>query len=345
MRTAGRTSHRGLSLLEVVLAMGLLVALSGLTYWFYSSSLASRDGGLRAVGQIHLARTIVDRMATEIRQIAAESQFRDVSVRGEPDRIWITSYRTPGLEMGRWRAGATAVQEPLGEFDIHKVEYKIARHPGVIHQDGFEMPLGLARVELRVPRKDSAETGAAFEDDQSQRGETIEVTTGGRSDGLGGFGDLTGGGEGEAEGAEEGEAGDAVDGELNDPEMDTADEDGIQWEELYAPEIRYLRFCYYDGKKWWDDWDIGGEAALPQLIQITVGFEPWAPFGEDSGVDELKKQVVDRACECMNEDPSDCERQPADHYTVVVRIHQADMFFRSRITKESQAVVKELTGE
>ncbi len=335
-------ARRGLSLIEVVLAMGLLVVLSGLTYWFYSASLASRDAGLRSVGRLQLARTIVDRMATEIRQIASESRFRDVSVRGEPDRLWLVSYRTPGVEMGRWRAAASAAQEPLGEFDLHKVEYKLARHPGVIHEEGFEMPLGLARVELRVPRQDSAETGAAFAEDASQRGETIEITTGGSS----GFGiprEVAGEGAGGEEGTDGEEAG--AEDELADPEMEEADGSEIQWEELYAPEIRYLRFCYYDGKKWWDDWDITGEAALPQLIQITVGFEPWAPYGEEFGVDEVKKEIVDRACECMNEDPSDCERQPADQYTVVVRIHQADMFFRSRITKESQALVKELTGE
>ena len=37
--------HRGITLLEVVLSMGLLTVLPSMTYWFYSSVLDTRRGG------------------------------------------------------------------------------------------------------------------------------------------------------------------------------------------------------------------------------------------------------------------------------------------------------------
>lgn len=344
--------RRGVTLLEIVLAMGLLVTLSSLTYWFYSAALASRESGIKAVQRLQLARSVLERMGTEIRQVAAESHLRDVAIRGEPERIWIISQRLPAVEMGRWRAIGSESAGLIGEFDLHKLEYKIARHPQVIHEDGFELPLGLGRVELRVPRKDSAETGAAFEEDGRDPAEAAAAAFGGgdeESDGFGALGELGGlGGEQDGEGGE-GEDLDAPTEEDLDPEMETADPadplSQIHWEELYAPEIRYMRLCYYDGNKWWNDWDIQGERPLPQLIQVTVGFEPHAPYGQKLGLDEAEEEIVDRICDCMNEDPTDCEPLPEDQYTMTIRLEQADMFFRSRITRESQALMKELSGE
>lgn len=332
MTRHGTTRRRAVTLLEIVLALGLLVMLSGLTYWFYSAALASREAGITEVQRLQLARSVLERMATEIRQVVGETSTRDVSIHGAPESISILAVRQPATEMGRWRAVASDAAEALGEYDLHKVEYKIARHPEVIHTDGYEMPLGISLKDTLVPRKDSAEAGAALEGGPG----------GGGLSGFGNPGDAAGG----AGAEEDGEAALAADEE--DPRPQAADDadplSKIHWEELYAPEIRYMRLCYFDGKKWWNDWDIAGDRPLPQLVQITIGFEPHAPYGMKLGLDEAEEAIVDRVCDCMNEDPSDCEPQPADQFTMTVRLEQADMFFRSRITRESQELVKELTG-
>lgn len=353
MRRARTSRRSAVTLLEIVLAMGLLVTLSSLTYWFYSAALASREAGIKAVQRLQLARSVFERMGTELRQVASDSHMRNVAIRGEPERFWIITQRQPGTEIGRWRVKASQMSEPIGEFDLHKIEYKIARHPQVIHEDGFELPLGLGRVELRVPRKDSAETGAAFAEDGADPAAAVEDAFGGGSLDAGGFGalgelgnlgGLGEGGEGEGDGGAEAPAEEEL-----DPDMDTADPadplSQIHWEELYAPEIRYMRLCYYDGNKWWNDWDVQGERPLPQLIQVTIGFEPHAPYGQKLGLDDAEEEIVDRICDCMNEDPSDCEPLPEDQYTMTVRLEQADMFFRSRITRESQSMLQELTGQ
>lgn len=311
-------ARRAVTLLEVMLSMGILTFVTGMTFWFYSSSLATSRDGTATAYRLRLARVLLDRIATEIRQASVITADNRVGVRGDAERIWLSSYRVPSRGLVKKR-GLNAPPLP-GEYDLTKVEYKIARHPEILHDDGYEMPLGLARVEIAVPRPDSAETGAAAEEERALHGD---------------FGNegLRGGG-GQAFAVDEFGDADAADsqGELG-PQ--------IQWEELYAPEIRYLRFCYYDGHRWWDRWDVTGENPLPQLVEVTIGFEIQPPFGEEFDTDEAGK-INFEFCTCRNRDPVDCEPFAEDQISTVIRLAQADPLFRSRVQRESQAIVEEL---
>jgi hypothetical protein len=83
--------------------------------------------------------------------------------------------------------------------------------------------------------------------------------------------------------------------------------------ELYAPEIKYLRFQYYDGVQWRDRWnrpatgsggDTGEAAAaapavgsatgstcvLPQAVRITVGLIREPPVEDTMDFNQLKQQ-------------------------------------------------------
>jgi hypothetical protein len=115
----------------------------------------------------------------------------------------------------------------------------------------------------------------------------------------------------------------------------------IQWDELYSPDIRYLRLCYFDGTKWWDAWDVKGENQLPQLVMVTIGFEPRSPFGEQLG---LEDKVNDEFCQCLNEESIDCVPLAEDQFSTVVRVSQADPLFRSRVSRETQALMEDLAG-
>lgn len=315
------TERRGVTLLEVVLAMGLLVVVSTMTYWFYGSSLESSRAGTSEAQKVRLARVVLNRISTEIRQAAGITADNRVGVRGEPERIWLSTYRVPSRAQSEDRE---LRREPLtGEYDLTKVEYKIVRHPEILDpEEGYEYPLGLARVEIPIPRPDSAERG----DTEEGGGDRLNPT------------DL-----------EEMAARTGIDVNelLEEQRLLDSEEAGdvdlgpdIRWDELYAPELRYLRFCYYDGHQWWDKWDVSGESPLPQLVSITVGFDPHAPFGEEKGLDETNKEY----CTCMNEDPVDCEPLADDQYSTVVRLPQSDALFRSRITREAQGLVEELGG-
>ncbi len=319
--------RRGVTLLEIILAMGLLVLLTSLTYWFYGSSLQSRQRGTLEAQRLRLVRAVLDRMGTEIRQASVITAEGRVGLRGEAERLWLSTLRLPSRdtveELDNLRA------QTAGEFDLVKVEYKIVRHPDILTDDGYERPLGLARVEITVPRADSAQLGVA----SKGRARTVES---GRTEAA------PGGGENNDNAAEfdplidearlDAEFfGTQVDGNVLNPE------DEIAWEELYAPEIVYLRFCYFDGNRWWDDWDVRGENPLPQLVQATIGFKPHPPFDTEFADDDVRE-----FCLCQNRDPSDCPPLPAGEYTAVIRIPQADPLFRSRMTRETQDFAQRL---
>ena len=84
------TQLRGVTLLEIVLAMSLLVILTAMTYWFYGSSLATRERGNADAQRLRQVKSLLERMATEIRQASAISTNQRVGIRGEP-----CTYRHP----------------------------------------------------------------------------------------------------------------------------------------------------------------------------------------------------------------------------------------------------------
>jgi prepilin-type N-terminal cleavage/methylation domain-containing protein len=43
---------------------------------------------------------------------------------------------------------------------------------------------------------------------------------------------------------------------------------------LIAPEVVSLQFRYFDGAAWFDVWDSTASGALPQAIEVTLGFRP-----------------------------------------------------------------------
>lgn len=322
--------HRGVTLLEVVLAMGILVFLSSMTYWFYASSLEASRHGTAAAQRLRLIRVILDRMAKEIRQAAVITVDGKVGLRGEAEQISLSTYRVPTREQSRERSTREDPAPP--EYDLVLVDYKIVRHPEIMHEDNYELPLGLARIEHLVPRPlprlDDLE--AEGEEELIDDGEADDQTDGGEEDDLLGDGAFD-------DALEEAFFGDEEEEEVGDPSIGL----DIRWDELYSPEIRYLRLCYYDGNRWWDSWEITGENPLPQLVRVTIGFEPMPPFGEDFGPDEPNEEF----CECLNEDPVDCKPLPDDQYSITVRTAHADPLFRSRVGREAQNFVQEMSLE
>ncbi|GJM26301.1 MAG: hypothetical protein DHS20C16_27160 [Phycisphaerae bacterium] len=95
-------------------------------------------------------------------------------------------------------------------------------------------------------------------------------------------------------------------------------------EELYAPEIRFLELKYFDGATWWDDWVLTQGNSLPQLVRITIGFEPVIPESEDMDIVE----------DDFLEDEDEIDPLPGDRYSILVRPVQADVFFGSRMSRE-----------
>jgi len=106
--------------------------------------------------------------------------------------------------------------------------------------------------------------------------------------------------------------------------------------ELYAPEIKFVEFAYFDGAQWRDRWQPGGEggsegggpggasgtatgpmssgSSLPQAIRVTLGKIPVDPEGE---MFDLAKW------EDLEAHPDQKPYHP-DRFTIVVPIAEAD---------------------
>lgn len=319
-----RRARRAVTLLEIMLAMGILTLVSSMAFWFYSSALETSRTGTKAAYRLRLARVVLDRITTEIRQATIVTVDHGVGLRGEAEHIWLSSYRVPSREQVRARRDRE--EPPPPEYDLAKVEYKIARHPDILHDDGYEFALGLARVEGLVPRPDHV---AAAQ--RAERGEGVEEEIAAETQ------------EEQGDIVEESEL---IDEGLFAPDAEAGNanlEPQIAWEELYAPEIRYLRFCYYDGNKWWDAWQVTGDSPLPQLVEVTIGYGMWPPFTEELGDQDLRK-INEEFCTCRNEDPVECVPLARDQFSTVVRLTGADPLFRSRVARETQSLLEELSG-
>ena len=306
--------RRGLSLLEVVLSLSLLVILSSITYWFYSSAMRTRERDIQYADKIRLARVLLDRMAHEIRQATIQTADGGVGIDGDKERIRISSLRVPGREIADTRFERT--EDPSAEYDLVTVEYRIARHPDILHPDeGYEYPLGLARIEQRIPRPEKPGAAPAAEDivQQDEQGR-VTIDPAALEKMFGGADSL---------------------------EEDNKLETEVNWQELYSQEIRYLRLCYYDGMTWWDDWHVSGENPLPQLVLVTIGFEAHPPCGEEFGQDEGNIEF----CECLNRDPPDCWPLRPDQMSMTVRVTHADPLFRSRVSREGQDLANKAAKE
>jgi hypothetical protein len=98
--------------------------------------------------------------------------------------------------------------------------------------------------------------------------------------------------------------------------------------DLVAPEMKYLRFRYFDGVEWLDRWTVGEQGglgnSLPQAVEITVGYDPIPPEIEE-----------DEELDLENEDllPAPPEPYSQSTSTIVVRLPQADVFFGSRLMR------------
>ncbi len=122
----------------------------------------------------------------------------------------------------------------------------------------------------------------------------------------------------------------------SDEEGDAGDEEKAiaVKEELYAPEIKFIEFKYFDGTCWWDDWEITRGNALPQIVRVTVGFEPVLP--EEEEMDLVEDDFL--------RDEEDKEPLAPDRFAMFIRMIQADVFFGSRLTREASAFTGSESG-
>lgn len=121
--------------------------------------------------------------------------------------------------------------------------------------------------------------------------------------------------------------------------ISTRNDQGIDTD-MYAPEIKYVRFRYFDGVDWVSKWHVKaqtkGQNTLPQAVEVTVGYD----------VDRLippteeELQLVDET----DGDIAGPEAFRSDQFTVVARLPQADPTFASRLMRAQMRIASEGLG-
>lgn len=272
MRHGAPFRRSGMTLIEVILAMGLITMMAAMMFMFYDVSLRTRDTGMRRMIDGNLARVVALRIAEEIRS-ANGFLGKTPGVSGKDRMITLQTVVLTDKNLFNRRKIQDAA--PPAESDIRQVQYYLAydQDRSFTYPDGTvgPAPLGLVRREIKTLNQ------AVIREDQT---ESVDL-------------------------------------------------------DLFAPEMKYLRFRYFDGVEWIDKWDVGDAGggmgnSLPQAIEVTVGYTALPPKDEKE-LDLQNKDVL----------PSLPEPYSTDTCTVQVRLLQADTFFGSRLMRAQQQPTEE----
>lgn len=260
---------RGFTLLEVVLATGLMVVLMGGVHLFYSTALRTCAEGRALSRNVRLAWAALDMMARDIRSASGFVSGYGMGLVGDAHSMTLHTVRLPSRELFAKRK---IQDKPLaGECDIVKVQYYVAtdEEETVEDEQGEEQPLvyGLVRWEQQT---------------------------------------------------------------LNQLVMIDLDEDQFDVE-LWAGEIKYVGFRYFDGVEWVTTWHGGGGNSLPQAVKVTVGFVPVTE-------EELAAEEEIAESEMVGEQVEYEVAPVPDRYSMVVRVAQADAFLGSRLVRARQVM-------
>lgn len=297
-----RYRRRAVTLLEITLAIGIMVPVMAALFMFYSNSLETTDASAARVRRVQLARVIIDRIARELRQSTGFSAGYGTGIYGTRHQISINTVVIPDKALVE-RRGIRDKRRP-GQFDLRQVDYYVAWDRVNLDENGDPRALGLIRRERRTFNK--LEPKEIPEDTPEPIGARNDAGPGAERGGIGR----------EVEDPFD----EALDEELEEEELEGAKR------ELYSPEIKYVEFLYHDGNQWWESWEISSGNALPQMVMVTIGYDPELPEDEEI---EIIKDIL--------KDEDDIEPLPEDRFMMIVRIPQADSFFGSRIQREASA--------
>ncbi len=284
-----RRTRRALTLLEVIIALSLTGVLLSGVYLFYSNTLRAREIADRLVADAQLSRITLARIADDLRNAGGYTPGFGVGVTGEIDK-WgngvVKIYRQVLPENDCYAEYDLLTDVlPPAKADVRLIEYRLIVDEENKDENGEPLVHGLFRSEQKTLLQ------------------WVVMQTEG-SDSMPDSALDEGGGEGDM-GADAGPSG--IEGEL------------------MAPEIKYLKFSFFDGRDWTDQWvgmDNQGNA-LPQAVRITIGRYPLTE--EERAMEESIISQLD------DEKRREIEYEHPDRVSMIVRLKQADRFLNSRL--------------
>jgi type II secretory pathway pseudopilin PulG len=294
-------SHRGraMTLLEVIVAISLISMLLGAMLTFFWQVIEVRDTVVAQADRMQIARQVLSRMEAELRGCVGFEQF------GFP------------------------IEQALVEEEYLDVSEGFEGPTEEAAEDYVPLLIGDRRnitfLTSRLPAKHQYDLYREFDDQPPAQHDLTQLSYWLWVDPE-----------------ETDDEGEPVIGGIIRTEKRTLNQFIVELEDpldvrndLWSPELGYLEFRYFDGVEWDIKWDVTEGNSLPQLIQITVGFEPCSS-------EELEN--VDLEEYPLEEYPYGDDRVHPDRYSIVVRIPAADKFFGSRIQKVGQQLSETLGG-
>lgn len=300
MRRAFHRAARALTLLEMLVSVALMTMLVGALFTFYFDSVEIREEVSRRADRTEIARQVLERMADELRGCLGVEQF--------------------GFPIG---AGMSATDESVymvedeqaadaeGEADATEPQSVQPRLVGGRRNISF-LTTALASRDLyeffgefdALPpgQHDLREVGYQLWIDPENETEDGEPIVSGilRTEKK----------------------------TLNQYIIEQDDPETLR-HDVWSAELQYLEFRYFDGVDWTTEWQLNEGNPLPQLIQITVGYEPITQVELDD--EDLTTYPLDNPDYALN----DGQTHP-DRYSIIVRIPAADRFFSSRLQRKGQ---------
>lgn len=269
--TTHRHRARGFTILEMLLAIGIMLLVLSALFAFYVSSMRAEAEALKVGREAAVARELLQRMSEELRQVTGVVDgFAPSPLIGELDPPKITFY-TRVLPDKSLMERRTVFDDKLPpQHDLRRISYALLMDDEYTDENGDPYVFGIVREEEKTLLQE-----VKFE----------------------------------------GDTGD------DDPDDVPAEEQFMQLD-LYAPELKFLEFRYFDGANWVRRWRGGPGQSLPQAIRIVVGREP--EYRED---EEIEKITIDKD----EVDTTIDFREHPDRYVEIVRMTGADPFLGSRL--------------
>ena len=163
-----RRARHGLTLLEVILAISLIVLLSGAVFAFYLDALDTRDRIDAETARLRDRRAAFNRLADEL-GAAASFPFLRMAMTGQAQQVRFITARMPSEAV--WVPPRTGMDAPPREFDLALVGYRLRYlldEQGMQIADEYGTPIveGLERSEQRLLTAPDPEAGETFRDVQ-----------------------------------------------------------------------------------------------------------------------------------------------------------------------------------
>ncbi|MBI4581256.1 MAG: hypothetical protein HY718_16255 [Planctomycetes bacterium] len=311
--------RRAFSLLEMVLALSLIIMLMGGVYGFYVSTMQAREAAVRSMRDTLLMRALLEQMAEEIRHVT-DIVPDNVGFIGTEEELTFTRLAIPHMgEAMRLRDRVGDDSKP-GLQDFLRVTYKLEWDTSGENLDEDGTPVVYGLLRNSPPLIDPNPAYQLSPEALTK----LEEDTGFKLD----------------DGAEL-------------PRLPPSAP------EIIAPEVKYLRFKYFDGVNWLPRWQAtggsaqqasGGDAGTGELGDGTGGTGDQGAGGDGSdlaaglgGEREPSDRVLPQAIQitigkvkvphqlgdfdigqAMEEERLDNETWHPDRWTIRVYLRQAD---------------------